>query len=107
MEKLISTGPEKVIFLDIDGVLNSNRSTEPIIAEDMVKRLAHIARKTGASIVLSSSWRYEYARHINSESDYYDKDVDRLIILLKKYGLEIADITPLSCLLYTSDAADE
>ena len=96
MEKLISTGPEKVIFLDIDGVLNSNRSTEPIIAEDMVKRLAHIARKTGASIVLSSSWRYEYARHINSESDYYDKDVDRLIILLKKYGLEIADITPLS-----------
>ena len=35
MEKLISTGPEKVIFLDIDGVLNSNRSTEPIIAEDM------------------------------------------------------------------------
>ena len=26
MEKLISTGPEKVIFLDIDGVLNSNRS---------------------------------------------------------------------------------
>ena len=96
MEKLISTGPEKVIFLDIDGVLNSNRSTEPIIAEDMVKRLAHIARKTGASIVLSSSWRYEYARHINSESDYYDKDVDRLIILLKKYGIEIADITPLS-----------
>ena len=47
MEKLISTVPEKVIFLDIDGVLNSNRSTEPIIAEDMVKRLAHIARKTG------------------------------------------------------------
>ena len=45
---------------------------------------------------MSSSWRYEYARHINSESDYYDKDVDRLIILLKKYGLEIADITPLS-----------
>ena len=45
MEKLISTGPEKVIFLDIDGVLNSNRSTEPIIAKDMVKRLAHIARK--------------------------------------------------------------
>ena len=45
MEKLISTGPEKVIFLDIDGVLNSNRSTEPIIAEDMSLSLdndAHI-----------------------------------------------------------------
>ena len=96
MEKLISTGPEKVIFLDIDGVLNSNRSTEPIIAEDMVKRLAHIARKTGASIILSSSWRYEYVRHINPELDYYDKDIDHLITILKKYGLEIADTTPLS-----------
>ena len=96
MEQLISNGPEKVIFLDVDGVLNSNRSTEPTIAEDMVKRLAHIARKTGASIILSSSWRYEYVRHINPESDYYDKDIDHLITILKKYGLEIADTTPLS-----------
>lgn len=56
MEKLISTGPEKVIFLDIDGVLNSNRSIEPIIAEDMVKRLAHIARKTGESAVLKGTF---------------------------------------------------
>lgn len=96
MEQLISNGPEKVIFLDVDGVLNSNRSTEPTIAEDMVKRLAHIARKTGASIILSSSWRFEYVRHINPELDYYDKDIDHLITILKKYGLEIADTTPLS-----------
>ena len=69
MEKLIGNGPEKVIFLDIDGVLNSNCSTEPTIAEDMVKRLAYIVDKTGAFIVLSSSWRYEYMRHVNPESD--------------------------------------
>ena len=96
MEKLISNGPEKVIFLDVDGVLNSNCSTEPTIAEDMVKRLAHIVEKTKASIVLSSSWRYDYVHHINSGSDYYDKDVACLIKLFKKYGLEIADTTPLS-----------
>ena len=96
MEKLIGNGPEKVIFLDVDGVLNSNRSTEPTIAEDMVKRLAHIVEKTEASIVLSSSWRYEYVRHINPEPDYYDKDIDYLITILKKYGLKIADTTPLS-----------
>lgn len=96
MGKLIGNGPEKVIFLDVDGVLNSNHSTEPTIAEDMVKRLAHIVEKTGASIVLSSSWRYEYVRHINSESDYYDKDVACLIKMFKKYGLEITDTTPLS-----------
>ena len=46
MEKLISTGPEKVIFLDIDGVLNSNRSTEPIIAEDIVKSCLLYTSKT-------------------------------------------------------------
>ena len=96
MEKLIGNGLEKVIFLDVDGVLNSNHSTEPVIAEDMVKRLAHIAKKTRASIVLSSSWRYEYMRHINPESDYYDKDIDCLIKMLQKYGLEIADTTHLS-----------
>lgn len=96
MEKLIGNGPEKVIFLDVDGVLNSNRSTEPTIAEDMVKRLANIVEKTKASIILSSSWRYEYVRHINPESDYSDKDIDCLIKMLKKYGLEIADTTPLS-----------
>lgn len=96
MEKLIGNGPEKIIFLDVDGVLNSNRSTEPTIAEDMVKRLAYIVDKTGAFIVLSSSWRYEYMRHVNPESDYYDKDVDLFITMLQKYGLEIADTTPLS-----------
>lgn len=96
MEKLIGNGPEKVIFLDIDGVLNSNCSTEPTIAEDMVKRLAYIVDKTGAFIVLSSSWRYEYMRHVNPESDYYDKDVGLFITILQKYGLEIADTTSLS-----------
>ena len=96
MEKLIGNGLEKVIFLDVDGVLNSNHSTESVIVEDMVKRLAYIVEKTGASIVLSSSWRYDYVRHINSESDYYDKDVDLFITMLQKYGLEIAYTTPLS-----------
>ena len=56
MEQLISNGPEKVVFLDVDGVLNSNRSTEPIIAKDMVKRLAHIARKTGKPAVLKGTF---------------------------------------------------
>ena len=72
----------KIIFLDIDGVLNGytfwnvfgwniisslkierlNRwymnITDPVgIHERKVKRLAKIVKKTGAKIVLSSSWR--------------------------------------------------
>lgn len=53
----------KVLFLDIDGVLNAR---EPLCPEamcgrfhaDKVTRLNHVLRTTGAHIVLSSAWRY-------------------------------------------------
>ena len=58
----------KVIFLDIDGVLNSDKSTEDnyethghyhsMIPHEMhVKWLNYITNKTDASIVISSTWR--------------------------------------------------
>lgn len=46
----------KVIFLDIDGVLNTNSDRE--ILNDKVKLLSELVSKTGADVVLSSSWRY-------------------------------------------------
>ena len=45
----------KVIFLDIDGVLNTNSDKE--ISNDKLKLLSELVSKTGAEIVLSSSWR--------------------------------------------------
>ena len=45
----------KVIFLDIDGVLNTNSDRE--ISNDKLKLLSELVSKTGANIVLSSSWR--------------------------------------------------
>ena len=51
---------EKVIFLDIDGVLNDEgeeREKGVYIDETRVQRLASIVEQTGAEIVLSSSWR--------------------------------------------------
>ena len=45
----------KVIFLDIDGVLNTNSDRE--ISNDKLKLLSELVSKTGADIVLSSSWR--------------------------------------------------
>ena len=45
----------KVIFLDIDGVLNTNSDKE--ISTDKLKFLSELVSKTGAEVVLSSSWR--------------------------------------------------
>jgi hypothetical protein len=47
----------KVIFLDIDGVLN-NKDTFPNMCYEKVQLLKHIIEKTAAKIVISSSWRH-------------------------------------------------
>jgi hypothetical protein len=56
----------KVIFLDIDGVLNSPKTRNPrkfpyVVERRLVSRLKHLLRKTGAKVVLSSTWRYDPA----------------------------------------------
>lgn len=55
----------KVMFLDVDGVLNSkdwlenNRvRTENSVNPEKVKLLTEIVQKTNADVVLSSTWRY-------------------------------------------------
>lgn len=56
----------KVIFLDIDGVMNCYHKDEKwsdrkdrvhMIHDDLVERLNQIVEKTGAKMVLSSTWR--------------------------------------------------
>lgn len=52
----------KVIFLDIDGVLNCDTSKSYCgmyvgVDADKIRRLARIVEETGAKIVLSSDWR--------------------------------------------------
>ena len=59
----------KVIFLDVDGVLNSdeyfnnikNKETTDIESEIDINTIVDLKKaidETGASVVLSSSWRY-------------------------------------------------
>jgi hypothetical protein len=53
-----------VIFLDIDGVLNREQTTERIgeyvgLDEDLVRRFLRVVRQTGADVVLTSTWRLE------------------------------------------------
>ena len=52
----------KVIFLDIDGVLNCKKTPNPrkfpyIVDKRLLARLRRLLDRTGAKVVLSSSWR--------------------------------------------------
>lgn len=87
----------KIIFLDIDGVLNSQRSCVAnggygrIYDHDSwqeldlvaVKLIAHVAKETGADVVLSSSWRI-----LAKKED--------IIAFQEFLGVNIIDVTPRS-----------
>jgi len=52
----------KCIFLDIDGVMNTDRSEKWTIESELMELLAEIVLATGAKIVLSSAWRFSLQR---------------------------------------------
>ena len=61
--------PEKVIFLDIDGVLNTDKHLRKFGRDYIDQRLISILRvvvlQTKAEIVLSSTWRLDnYAKNL-------------------------------------------
>ena len=76
----------KVIFLDIDGVLNNfgliSRYGFDYIDEGCVLLLAQVVKSTRAEIVLSSSWRRE------------EYDLSLAKAALERADLEIKDCTP-------------
>ena len=74
----------KIIFLDVDGVLNRGFDVDPNneIERKRCLYLAYLVYKTHAKIVVHSSWKYH-------------KDMlNKLKKELRKYGLHIYDITP-------------
>ena len=104
----------KIIFLDIDGVLNGydfwsllgwriaaklgiknwyRKHTRDIfgVHEEKVKRLAKIVKKTDAKIVMSSSWKHYFWR-VSFKKKEHDQKV--LAELFKKYGIVVIGITP-------------
>ena len=97
----------KVIFLDVDGVLNSeddlmvyrekNGVTGCILYAEVedrpLKLLKEIVDKTSAKIVISSSWRLGCVRS-GKESIFGGGLYNKLEKKLKEYGMEIYDITP-------------
>lgn len=92
----------KVIFLDIDGVLNCSTSKSFChddlcgiihgIDSDKVKRLAKIVERTGAQIVLSSDWKDGWEKYYTTQKPSHVKYLDNH--LYKKGKLTIKDKTP-------------
>ena len=85
----------KVIFLDIDGVLNEEKSRSRCcgykgIDDKKAKNLANIVKATGAEIVLISTWKDDWRKtdkaHQGMMANYLDKK-------LKKQGLSVLDKT--------------
>lgn len=89
----------KVIFLDIDGVINSNFWLEShekeisdgtLIDKDKVELLAKIVHKTGAELVMHSGWRFWF----DNDMKPIRKEAQNLIDLLLDSGLSIYSMTP-------------
>ena len=85
----------RVVFLDIDGVLNEEKSRSRCcgykgIDDKKVENLAKIVKATGAEIVLISTWKDDWRKtdkaHQGMMANYLDKK-------LKKQGLTALDKT--------------
>ena len=92
----------KIIFLDIDGVLNANDDfggkSKPNpsvqgyagISRSKVRRLANIVEQTEAKIVLVSSWKNDYEEYIKYREDLIGKYLRNK---LRQFNLNIYDTT--------------
>lgn len=89
----------KVLFLDIDGVLNANGRNEnhqaeirngKLIDRKKVKLLGKLIRYTGAKLVLHSGWRFWF----DGNKLPLRKEASYLVRLLEKQKLSIYDMTP-------------
>ena len=86
----------KVIFLDLDGVLNSSITKAKLgdfigIDNAKVRLLKKIIDATGAEIVISSSWRLGYN---NLKEEFSEPPMDYLKRKLRRSNLRFIDTTP-------------
>lgn len=93
----------KLIFLDIDGVLNNAHTREnyedyTFVEDSKIELLKQIIDATGAQVVLTSTWRYGwYATENVSEPTPSEKQDIRLFYAFRKklqeFGIELLSYT--------------
>jgi len=90
---------KNVIFLDIDGVLNSNFWNEnhqreisdgTLIDEEKIGILAILVKETDSLIILHSGWRIWF----DTDLTPLRKESQRLVDMFTKEGIQIEGITP-------------
>ena len=87
----------KIIFLDIDGVLNSYEYDKTMTVNDSfidatrLKLLAEIVKKTNAVIVLTSTFKEHWEREF-LDCDYMGREI---VKMFASENLEIYDKTPM------------
>ena len=88
----------KYIFLDIDGVLNSEHTLDQtsehnasIICDQYLENLRNIFEKTDAKLALSSSWRVYFESTIDDPKHSYGV---QLVQALAKHNLKLHNATP-------------
>lgn len=90
---------KKVIFLDIDGVLNSNFwnsshqkeiSDGTLIDAEKVKLLGALVEKTNAKIILHSGWKYWFDKKLQP----LRPEAENLSVMFEKEDLSLEDVTP-------------
>ena len=90
----------KVIFLDVDGVLNCESTKAffegvPFVESEKIKLVAEIVKKTGAKIVLTSNWRSGWDRKIRGiDNDFAVRRFNALADAFAAEGLSFLDYTP-------------
>lgn len=89
----------KIIFLDIDGVLNSNFwndthqkeiSDDTLIDIGKIQLLSKLIRATNAKIILHSGWKFWFDSNLKP----LRKEAENLKRLLWQEGLQVEGVTP-------------
>lgn len=100
----------KVIFLDVDGVLN-NFHTRTITSDGwcfvdgfLVERLRTLVKASGAKVILSSTWRDGWNREDESQNELCFIE---LRDALREHDIEIFDALPLPLRIRRSIAIRE
>ena len=93
----------KVIFLDVDGVLNSLSCKEKFegylfVEDEKIALLKEIVNRTEAKVVLSSTWRYGWyaMKHVKEPDEGDLRDIRLFKALrdkLQNYEIEFLDYT--------------
>lgn len=82
---------KKVVFLDIDGVLNTGKNADGKYAEwEKVLLLSTLIKRSGAAIILHSGWRF----WMTEEMAPLNREAEGLLHLFDMAGLVLSGKTP-------------